>query len=202
LALVARRIYARFCCEVLLYSFDLTRDLPRAASDLPLELKPLSEVEVGPYLDLRRDENRPAVQARLRRGDLCLSSWSDGRLIGAVWVRFDRMWISEIASSMPLRPGDAYGYASFTEPAYRRRGAATVLSRATLEHLKTAGYRRALGYVMRDNAAGRAALRTLGFDVVGRVRWFHLGRMGLEVTQAAGARTRLRAHVRPRGARE
>jgi GNAT superfamily N-acetyltransferase len=122
--------------------------------------------------------------------------------VGALWVRFDRMWVSELGRSMSLRPGEAYGYASFTDPAHRGRGAATVLTQATMQYLKSEGYRRALGYVLRENAAGRAALRKLSFDSIGRVRWFHIGRFGLELTSEEGTRPRLRFRARPRDARE
>lgn len=194
--LVARKLASRFRCEVLLYAYDLERELPEVESGLVLDLRPLTQDDVDAYVALRRDEHASTVRRRLRRGDLCMASWSGGRIVGAVWARFDRMWVSELGRSMSLEPGEVYGYASFIEPAHRRRRAASVLYLMTMQHLKGEGHRRVLGYVDKQNLAGRAPLWKLGFQYVGRVRWLHAGRFGVELKSEGEGRPRLRAHVR------
>jgi len=200
--LVARKAASRLSCEVVLYAFELDRDVPAVASELALEVRVLSPDDVGSYMALRRDEDAGAVHARLRRGDLCFASWSGERMVGDVWVRFDRMWVSEFGKSFPLHAGEAYGYASFIDPEHRRRGAASVLYEAAMRHVEGLGYRRMVVYVLRANVPGRAALHKLRFVPIGRVRWFHVGRFGLELNARDGTRPRLQVHVRPRDARE
>jgi GNAT superfamily N-acetyltransferase len=186
-----------FRCEVLLYAFDLERDLPEVGSGNALDLRQLSEDDVDAYLMLRPDESARIVRERLRRGDLCLASWSGKQIVGAVWVRFDRIWVSELGRSLHMRPEEAYGYAAFIEPGHRGGGAARALYLRMLRRLKSLGYRRALSYVARENLAGRAPLWRLGFEYVGRIRWFHVGRFGLELLTRGDERPRLRVHVRP-----
>jgi GNAT superfamily N-acetyltransferase len=200
--LVGRKAFSKLSCEVLLYAFELDRDVPTLASELALEVRVLSPNDVDSYVTLRRDEDAAAVHARLRRGDLCFASWSGERVVGGVWVRFDRMWVSEFGRSFPLLAGDAYGYASFIDPGQRRRGAASVLYEAAMRHLEGLGYRRVVVYVLRQNVPGRAALHKLRFVPIGRVRWLHLGRYGLELSAGDVARPRFHVHVRPRRACE
>jgi ribosomal protein S18 acetylase RimI-like enzyme len=200
--LVARKLASAFRCEVLLYAFDLERDLPELKSADLVDLRDLTEDDIDAYLALRRDEEARAVRQRLQRGDLCLSSWSGDRIVAAVWVRFDRIWVSELGRSLFVRPGEAYGYAAFVDPAERRRGAAHALYLLTLRRLQSLGYRRALSYVDRENLAGRAPLWRLGFEYVGRIRWFHVGRFGLELLTRRGERRRVRVHLRPARPRE
>lgn len=194
--LLARKVAARFRCEVLLYAFDLERELPSVSSNSEMDLCPLTEGDIGAYLALRPDEDAPTVRERLRRGDLGLALWSGDRIVGAVWTRFDRVWISELGRSLRVEPHDAYGYAAYVAPGHRRGGAATVLYLLTLRRLKNLGYRRALSYVAHDNLAGRAPLWRLGFEYVGRIRWFHVGRFGIELLTRSGERRRVRVHVR------
>jgi ribosomal protein S18 acetylase RimI-like enzyme len=194
--LVAHKVAARFKCEVLLYAFDLERELPSVSSNPALELRQLTERDMDAYLALRPDEDAPTARKRLRRGDLGLALWSGDRVVGAVWARFDRVWISELGRSLRVEPEDAYGYAAFVAPGHRRGGAATALYLLTLQRLRSLGYRRALSYVAHDNLAGRAPLWRLGFEYVGSVRWFHVGRVGLELLTGWGERRRVRVHVR------
>jgi ribosomal protein S18 acetylase RimI-like enzyme len=179
-----------------LYAFDLERDLPDVPSDLALDVRPLTEEEIDAYLALRPDEDADTVHAQLRRGDLCVASWSGDRMVGAVWVRFDRIWVSELARTLAVRPGEAYGYNAFIQPEHRRHGAAKNLYVTTMRRLESLGYRRVLVYVDAQNVAGRAPLWRLGFEHFGRIRWFHLGRLGLELLSRRDERTRLRIHVR------
>ena len=191
-----------FRCEVLLYAFDLERDLPEVVSASAPDVRKLTEDDIDTYLVLRPDESARIARERLRRGDLCLASWSSNRIVGAVWVRFDRIWVSELGRSLLLRPEEAYGYAAFIEPGHRRGGAATALYLRMLGRLKSLGYRRALSYVARENLAGRAPLWRLGFEYVGRIRWFHVGRFGLELLTREDERPRLRVYVRPARSQE
>jgi L-amino acid N-acyltransferase YncA len=55
----------------------------------------------------------------------------------------------------------------WTRAAHRRGGVGTELLRALLAAARQASFRQALGWVMQDNAAALALLRTLGFTVMG-----------------------------------
>jgi GNAT superfamily N-acetyltransferase len=200
--LVLRKALGTFTCEVVLYAFDLDQDLAAVASDLPLEIRALSDADVDTYLELRPDEAAINVRTRLARGDVSLVSWSGAAMIGGVWARFDKMWVSELGTSLPLEPGEAYGYASFTDPQHRARGSASVLYVATLRHLLDMGYRRVLAYVLAGNEPGRAALEKVMFVPIGRMRWFHVGRYGVVVLSREGERSRVGPHFRSRRAAE
>jgi RimJ/RimL family protein N-acetyltransferase len=190
--LVLRRAGGRFYCEVHLYALSLEGAAPAGGADVRV----LAPSEIAAYVALRAGEDAASVQARLDRGDLCFTTWEEGRLVGGVWVRFDRMWVSELDRFLPLREGDAYGYDSFTDPAHRGRGAATARAEALIRHLQDRGYRRLVAYVAAGNMAGRAAVERLGFEDVGRIRRFHVGRFGLELQRGSRARAS-RGYGRP-----
>ena len=154
------------------------------------------------YLALRDDEDARTVRERLRRGDLGLGLWRGDRLVGAAWARFDRVWVSELGRSLRVGPEEAYGYAAFIAPGHRGRGAASALYVLVLRRLQSLGYRRVLSYVDSGNLAGRAPLWRLGFDFVGRIRWFHVGRVGFELMSWRDGRRRVRVHVRAPDAHE
>jgi RimJ/RimL family protein N-acetyltransferase len=200
--LVARKTVDTLHCEVVLYVFDLERDLPDVSSDVPLEARELSPSDVEKYVVLRPEEDAERVLARLRDGHVCCATWVGDRIVGCAWVRFDEIWVSEIGKSMSLQPGEVYGYDSYTDPGYRARGAASMRAMALLRHVKRLGYRRLVGYVMCENTAGRVALETLGFVRSGRIRWLHVSRNGLLVSSGRSPRPRVGVHVRPRRAQE
>jgi RimJ/RimL family protein N-acetyltransferase len=201
-ALVVRKLGSKLCCEVVLYAFDLGHDIADTATAGQLEVRPLSATDLEAYLALRDDEDYATVNARLRRGDLCFASWSGDQLVGGAWVRFDRIWISELGKGLSLTPREVFGYASFTNRHYRRQGAATVRAEATIHHLQGLGYQRIVAYVLRENLASRRSLDKLGFEPEGRIRWFHLGRIGIERSTGTGSTTCVRIHVRPRNPHE
>jgi GNAT superfamily N-acetyltransferase len=200
--LVARETVSTVQCEAVLYVFDLERDLPDVSSDVPLEARELSPSEVEKYVVLRPEEDAEGVLARLRDGHVCCATWVGDRIVGCSWVRFDEIWVSEIGKSMSLQPGEVYGYDSYTDPSYRARGAASMRAMALLRHVKLLGYRRLVGYVLRENTAGRVALETLGFVRSGRIRWLHVRRNGVVVSSGRSPRPRVGVHVRPRHAQE
>jgi GNAT superfamily N-acetyltransferase len=199
--LVLRKALSKLDCEIALYELGLDGELAPVASGLELEIRPIAEADLAAYLALRPDEDPADVRERLRRGDLGLGSWSGGEMIGGAWVRFDRVWVSELGRTLRLLPGEAYGYASFTDPRYRLRGAAAMLYEATLRRLHDLGHRRVLAYVVAGNEAGHASLRKLHFERAGQIRWLHLDRFGVAV-ESRGGRRRVRVHVRPRNGGE
>lgn len=200
--LVVRKLVSRVRCVVILYEFDLERDLPSVASEVPLEVRALSVSEVAAYVALRADEDAGEVLARLGQGDVCFVSWAGERIVGCAWVRSDCMWVSEIGKSFPLQAGEVYGYDSYTDPGHRGRGAASVRAQELLRYVKSLGFRRLVAYVMSENIAGRAALDTLGFACGGSTRWLHVGDYGLELTSGQARRPRLGVHIRPRSPHE
>jgi RimJ/RimL family protein N-acetyltransferase len=199
--LVAQKSLGTLHCEAVLYALDLERDLPEVSSDVLLEARELSASEVHRYVALRPEEEAVEVLARLRDGHVCCATWDGERIVGCAWVRFDRMWVSEISKSISLRSGEVYGYDSYTDPEYRERGAASMRAAALIRHVTRLGYRQLVAYVMRENTAGRAAIETLGFVRSGRIRWLHVGRFGIEVRTGRAIPPRVGVHVRPRPGR-
>ena len=164
----------------------------------------LSPADVPALLALRPGLARATVEARLEAGHDCLCVWLNDELASTVWFRYDCMWLPELRRLIDLPEGTAYAYDSFTNPAYRRQGLVKRRAPGAARYLREAGYTNLVGYVRAENLAGLAAARSVGAAFVGRIRWFHLGPLGVELAttpekRSLSLRIRDRAHELPSG---
>lgn len=118
----------------------------------------------------QRDENklapksiiqRPELQVYIKnfgskQDDYCLCVETDGKIIGAVWVRI----INGFGSIDNHTPEFAISF--FKE--YRGKGIGTELMTNMIEHLKKAGYAKASLAVQKDNYAVKMYMK-LGFQI-------------------------------------
>ena len=106
--------------------------------------------------------NQPELQVYIqdfgtKKDDRCLIAETDGRIIGAVWVRIMEDY-GHIDSETP-------SFAIALYPAFRGKGIGTELMQQMLSTLRQAGYRQASLSVQKENYAAKM-YRSLGFDTV------------------------------------
>lgn len=91
-----------------------------------------------------------------KQGDYCLCAETDGKVIGAVWIRI----IDGFGSIDNHSP--EFAISLFKE--YRGMGIGTELMTKMIEHLKNAGYSKASLAVQKDNYAANMYMK-LGFRI-------------------------------------
>ncbi len=157
------------------------------------DVRLLTPQELDDFVAFRPGSRRDLIERRLAAGHECMCVWEAGEIVSAVWLRFDVMWLPELHDVIPLPPGTAYGYDSYTARADRNRGLVKARAPHTARHLGRRGYAEIRGYVRAENAAGLAATWASGSHKLGWIVWVHVGPLGVEVVQeAARRRTRLR----------
>ncbi len=118
---------------------------------LSLDARPGGPDDLEDYFALRPDADRAEVLARLACGERWFGAWHDGRLLSAIWVATGRVHLAYLERDLPLAPGEAYAYDSFTAEAYRGREIATVRSAAMERSLVATGTRRLLIAILPEN---------------------------------------------------
>ncbi len=109
---------------------------------------------------------------------------SNGKLANFRWVATDPEWIPELERNLLPGPGQAYVYALYTAPEYRKRGIDSFTRHYTYDLLyRTAGIKTVLAYICTENTvslkAGKKFLKKIGrvwfFSILGgrtRVFWW------------------------------
>ncbi|MBQ7835272.1 MAG: GNAT family N-acetyltransferase [Ruminiclostridium sp.] len=106
--------------------------------------------------------NQPDLQVYIKdfgkeKDDICFVAESDGRIIGAVWVR-DMQDYGHIADGVP-----SFAISLYKE--YRGYGIGTELMKTMLDELKARGYAKASLAVQKANYAVRMYKKT-GFEII------------------------------------
>ena len=139
-----------------IYQPDENNPIPRSILDIP---------EVNAYIkDFGEKED-----------DYCLVAETDGKIVGAVWVR--------------ILSGDVkgYGYIDDETPefaislfeGYRNRGLGTQLMNAMIKYIREKGYKQASLNVKKDNYAVKLYRKT-GFEIVSEDNEDYLMRLRLD----------------------
>ena len=144
---------------------------PRVAPvpDLPVTIDLLRELDVPDYLRLRPGADVAEILGRLQRGLRCFIARYEGRIVHAGWVTTSHARVDYLDVEMPLAPGDAYQFESFTAPAFRGRGIAAARVSAMADHLARDGQRRLIACVLPENTAALRVLEKAGYRAVGRI---------------------------------
>jgi GNAT superfamily N-acetyltransferase len=92
---------------------------------------------------------------------------SNGKLANYRWVATDPEWIPELELNIMPQPGQAYVYALYTAPEYRKRGIDSFTRHYTYDILyRTAGIKTIIAYICAENTvslkAGRKFLKKIG----------------------------------------
>lgn len=155
----------------------LERALDQPVADftpgLPVDVAMLAHDELDDYLVFRPGTTRREIAGRLRSGDMCFVARHEGRIVAAVWVAVQPVWVPFLGCRIDVTPDEAHIYDKFTLPAYRGHGIANAVRTHHLKHLQRAGLRRATGAVLPENVSslrddGKGGFRAYG--VLGRIK--------------------------------
>jgi ribosomal protein S18 acetylase RimI-like enzyme len=135
----------------------------------------LREDELDAYLALRRSTERAEALRRIAAGHFCWTMWACGRIVSAVWLREDVIWLPAVKRSIALERHEAYAYDSFTDPACRRSGIAGRRKIAIDKHLNDRGITRLFTYVRSENTPSIRSVESSGYVLAGRLRFLRLG---------------------------
>ena len=137
---------------------DRDAPAPRTAAG-GIDVAPIEDP--GVYRTLRPDTPEGEVRRRLDAGHACVGAWAAGRLIAARWMSrgIAEMPYLDLAFSLP--PQVAYWYDSYTDPAFRGRGAHHAIDAAATEWMRDHRLTVQLSTVLPENLGGvRLVART------------------------------------------
>lgn len=134
--------------------------------------------DLDDYFTLRPDADRADVMARLARGERWFGAWHDGQLLSTIWAATGSVRLAYLERDLPLAPGEASAYDSFTAEAYRGREIATVRSTVMERALVATGTRRLLIAILPENRfqqrrglkRNRRPVAVVGYVGIGRWR--------------------------------
>jgi GNAT superfamily N-acetyltransferase len=142
---------------------------------LAVRIDTLKENEVGDYLAFRPETGRARVTEALRSGQTCFVARHESRIVSAGWIASRRAWINYLGCELELAAGDAYLSDAFTLSAYRGQGIAPALCLRQLQHLRQAGYGRAIRATVPENSSAMHAHAKSGFRPVAVMGTFRIG---------------------------
>ena len=161
----------------------LERDLSEPIVDhqprVPVVIDLLRPDELDPYLALRTDATASDLAARLAAGAICFVARQGGRAVAVCWTSTRDTRNVFFDCPVRVRPGEAYFFDAFTDPASRGLGIAPAICARQLHHCRDAGLARAFRLTAPYNASavrahGKSGFRPVG--VIGRVAlgsWRH-----------------------------
>lgn len=133
---------------------------------LPVDVAMLAESEIDDYLAFRASTARE-IADRLRSGQMCFVARHEGRIVATAWVAVHPVLVPFLGCQIEMAAGDAHIYDKYTLPAYRGQGISNAVRTYHLKYLQRAGYRRATGAVLPENASSlrddtKGGFRTYG----------------------------------------
>lgn len=159
-----------------LIELDLTGELPAFAPDpLGLRFGFLEPDELHALGRLGGQWTPADAEARIARGERCFAARRASEVVSARWVATSRGWIEYLGTWLPLEPGEAYLYESFTLPELRGRGISPAVGTRFARALADEGARRVLAAVLRESREGTRAYEKVGYRRIGRVGYVKLG---------------------------
>jgi hypothetical protein len=159
--------------RLLLIDRPLDQPIAESSPQLAVEVAMLAADELGDYLAFRPECGREEIAQRLRSGHLCFVARHEGRIVAAAWIAFGPIWMPFLGCRIDVGPGEAHIYDKFTLAAYRGYGIANAVRTCHLRHLQQAGFRRATGAVLPENASSlrddtKGGFRSYG--MLGRIK--------------------------------
>lgn len=140
-----------------------------------LEAQDLTAESFAAYRAFAPRFNAAEIKRRIDAGHVCKTLWLNHRVVTAVWLRSDEIWLPTIGRAIPLRPSELYAYDAYTDPAYRRQGLAGVRSASITQYARELGVQHICAYVRAENTPAIRSVEGTGYRVAGRVRWICFG---------------------------
>ncbi|MGE3541339.1 MAG: N-acetyltransferase family protein [Candidatus Tectimicrobiota bacterium] len=131
-------------------------------------------LDAATWATQRHTEHLPDRQlfpARFARGEQFWTAQCEQRIVSYCWVTSEPVEIGEIRCVMSSRVDEVYIYDAFTFPEYRGNNLYPVLLQRVLEYSRQQGRRRALIFVLSDNAASIRGVQKAGFQEFQRVTY-------------------------------
>ncbi len=169
--ILAQTVYRRLD----LVELDLERPPAPAEAALPLEFGFLDDAEVEAYAALQSGTSTEEALRRLRRGERCFVARAGERMVSARWLAVGEADVGYLGRMLELAEGEVYVYETYTHPEYRGHAVSAAAGTRLAQRLAREGYRRLLGAVGPENAAGQRAWQKAGYRKVGRVGYLKLG---------------------------
>ena len=132
--------------------------------------------DVDGYLLLRPEAARKEVERRLASGHYGFVALDDGAIVHACWAVTSEAHIEYLDLDVVLAAGAVYVYEVFTSPPYRGRGISSLRSLEMERYLRGKGHRRLVAAVGPENWAATRSKTKAGYDAVGSIGYWRLGR--------------------------
>jgi hypothetical protein len=113
--------------------------------------------------------------ARMRRGERCFGTWSDGRLVSTRWLATGTVRIEPLGRTVALAPGDVYIYGVFTAHEHRGRGVSVVGATVVPSLLAAEGAQRIVGVLEPESRTAVQLNKRSGYEIVGTIGYVRVG---------------------------
>jgi len=192
---VARGAVYRY---VVFVAMDLTGPVLEIPPGPAVEMRLLTPDDIEAYARSRARPVGPVpLNRRLDEGHVCVAAWLDGEIVSTAWYAFGSVRVDEIDRPLRLAPDEAYVYDSYTTESLRGLGIAALRGRWAIEHFRSLGFTRTVGWVSPKNLPAFGPARKLGADTLGRAGYFRLGRWRREFVEPTGVGRKWTARGEP-----
>ncbi|MCX7887542.1 MAG: hypothetical protein N3B01_09870 [Verrucomicrobiae bacterium] len=155
-------------------AFD--RPIPKLHSQLPIEMRLLSEKDLHAYLVLRPDQKPEQIRDRLRLGHQCHVSWHQGEIVDAAWCATGLGPVPYLGRQLVLAPNEVFIFDAYTAPKHRGHNLFMAKFTRIFRLTRDAGYARNSGVVAVENRTSMTVLRRLGCEAIGLYSSVGIGR--------------------------
>jgi ribosomal protein S18 acetylase RimI-like enzyme len=170
--MMARMVMQKTLC---LFEVNLkTAQLPACTARLAVEYRPLDAAAWAVQPHTGHMVDRHLFPARLARGEHFWTAQYRDKIVAYCWATQAPVEIGEIRRVMSPRDDEIYFYDAFTFAEYRGQNLYPALLQRIIECSRHAGLRRALIFVMSDNAASIRGVQKAGFREFQRVTYSNI----------------------------
>ena len=159
-----------------LFEVDLvSAALPSCEARFAVDYQRLNATAWTAQANVDHITDRFLFQARFDRDEHVWTAHDNSnKIVSYCWVARKAVEIGEIGCAINPRDDEIYLYDAFTFAEYRGQNLYPAVLRRILEHSRDAGLRRALIFVMHDNAASIRGVRKAGFREFQRVTYYNI----------------------------
>jgi ribosomal protein S18 acetylase RimI-like enzyme len=165
--IMGRTIYRR----LILVERLLDEPDPALETEPTLTFALLRPDQIADYCNFRAEARPDEVRNRLESGLKCFAASRNNEILAVVWAATQTARIAYLGSEIPLQPGEAYIFDSYTSPQHRGRNVAGTRSLQMIQYMRNAGYKRLIATILPENKPAFRAVSKLGykpFALIGR----------------------------------
>ena len=165
---MSRTVYRR----LILVERLLDEPDPALEAETTLTVALLHPDQIADYCNFRADAKPDEVRNRLESGLKCFAASLNNQLIAVVWAATQSAKIDYLDLEIPLQPGEAYIFDSYTSPQHRGRNVAGARSSQMIRYMRNAGYKRLIATILPENKPAFRAVTKLGYKPYALIgRW-------------------------------